>query len=92
MGDIKIDSKAFHDRLSRLTGAWKNDLRTKDGVFNGASSIIVMMGKVEEVPELHKNNAMHVSCLPPFLPSKAATAIAMQFAELRSDCENETDG
>lgn len=72
MGDIKIDSKAFHDRLSRFTGAWKNDLRSKDGVFNGASSVIVMMGKVEEVPELHKNNAMHVSRLSP-LPTTTPT-------------------
>ncbi|KAK2003195.1 FACT complex subunit [Colletotrichum falcatum] len=60
MAEIKIDSKAFHERLTRLAGAWKNDLRSKDGnIFHGASSIVVMMGKVEEVPELHKNNAMH---------------------------------
>ncbi|CCF32912.1 hypothetical protein CH063_05195 [Colletotrichum higginsianum] len=60
MAEIKIDSKAFHERVTRLAGAWKNDLRSKDGnIFHGASSIVVMMGKVEETPELHKNNAMH---------------------------------
>lgn len=65
MAEIKIDNKAFHERTSRLASAWKNDLRSKDGnIFHGASSIVVMMGKVEEVPELHKNNAMHVSRLP----------------------------
>ncbi len=62
MGDIKLDSKLFQERISHFATAWKNDLRTKDGLFGGAASFIVMMGKVEEAPELHKNNAMHVSC------------------------------
>lgn len=61
MAEIKIDSKAFQERVSHFATAWKNDLRSKDGQFGGANSIIVMMGKVEEVPEFHKNNAMHVS-------------------------------
>jgi nucleosome binding factor SPN SPT16 subunit len=61
MAEIKIDSKAFQERVSHFATAWKNDLRSKDGQFGGATSIIVMMGKVEEVPEFHKNNAMHVS-------------------------------
>ena len=64
MAEITIDSKLFQERISHFATAWKNDLRSKDGLFGGASSIVVMMGKVEEVPEFHKNNAMHVSrCL-----------------------------
>ncbi|KAK0388234.1 hypothetical protein NLU13_4479 [Sarocladium strictum] len=59
MAEIKIDSKIFQERVSHFATAWKNDLRSKDGQFGGATSIIVMMGKVEEVPEFHKNNAMH---------------------------------
>ena len=61
MAEIKIDSKIFQERVSHFATAWKNDLRSKDGQFGGANSIVVMMGKVEEVPEFHKNNAMHVS-------------------------------
>lgn len=63
MADIKIDSKLFQERVSHFATAWKNDLRSKDGLFNGATSILIMMGKMEEIPEFHKNNAMHVSCL-----------------------------
>lgn len=61
MAEVKIDSKLFQERISHFATAWKNDLRTKDGLFGGASSIVVMMGKMEEMPEFHKNNAMHVS-------------------------------
>ncbi|KAH6665916.1 FACT complex subunit SPT16 [Plectosphaerella plurivora] len=59
MAEIKIDSKLFQERISHFATAWKNDLRASHGLFNDASSILVMMGKVEEVPELHKNNAVH---------------------------------
>lgn len=64
MAEIKIDSKLFQERISHFVTAWKNDLRSKDGLFDGASSMIIMMGKVEEIPEFHKNNAMHVSERP----------------------------
>ena len=60
MAEIKIDSKVFQERISHFVTAWKNDLRSKDGLFGGASSLVIMMGKVEEVPEFHKNNAIHV--------------------------------
>lgn len=63
MAEIKIDSRLFQERISHFASAWKNDLRANHGVFHDAQSILVMMGKVEEVPELHKNNAMHVSRL-----------------------------
>ncbi|KKF95865.1 FACT complex subunit SPT16 [Ceratocystis platani] len=59
MGDIKIDSKSFHERISHFTGAWRNDLRSKDAVFNGASSIVILMGKAEDSGDFHKNNALH---------------------------------
>ncbi|KAH0527769.1 hypothetical protein TsFJ059_002714 [Trichoderma semiorbis] len=59
MAEIKIDSKLFQERLSHFVTAWKNDLRAKDGLFGGVSSFVIMMGKVEEVPEFHKNNAVH---------------------------------
>lgn len=63
MAEIKIDSKLFQERVSHFVGAWKNEKRaSENGVFAGVSSIVIMMGKVEESPEFHKNNAMHV-CL-----------------------------
>jgi nucleosome binding factor SPN SPT16 subunit len=61
MAEIKIDSKLFQERISHFATSWKNDLRSKDSVFGGASSVLIMMGKVEEAAEFHKNNAMHVS-------------------------------
>jgi nucleosome binding factor SPN SPT16 subunit len=62
MAEIKIDSKAFQERLSHFVTAWKADKRSGDALFAGASSIVILMGKVDEEPEFYKNNAMHV-CL-----------------------------
>ncbi|TLD21546.1 hypothetical protein PspLS_09193 [Pyricularia sp. CBS 133598] len=59
MAEIKIDGKLFQERASHFVNAWKADKRSGDALFGGASSIVVMMGKVEETPEYHKNNAMH---------------------------------
>ncbi|KAI0206769.1 FACT complex subunit SPT16 [Astrocystis sublimbata] len=60
MPDITIDAKLFHERVSHFVSTWKSDKRTSDnGVFQGVSSVVIMMGKVEEIPEFHKNNAMH---------------------------------
>ncbi|AEO56023.1 hypothetical protein MYCTH_2300442 [Thermothelomyces thermophilus ATCC 42464] len=59
MADIKIDSKTFQERLSHFITAWKSDKRSGDALFAGASSIVILMGKVDEEPEYHKNNAMH---------------------------------
>lgn len=61
MADIKIDAKVFQERISHFVNAWKADKRSGDALFNGASSILILMGKVTEEPELYKNNAMHVS-------------------------------
>lgn len=61
MADIKIDGKLFQERITHFINAWKADKRAGDGgVFGGVSSILIMMGKVEEIPEFQKNNAMHV--------------------------------
>ncbi|KAJ2981589.1 hypothetical protein NQ176_g1937 [Zarea fungicola] len=60
MAEIKIDSKLFQERINSFATSWKNDLRAKDGgLFQGATSLVLLMGKVEEIPEFHKNNAMH---------------------------------
>lgn len=63
MAEIKIDSGLFQERVSHFVGAWKNDLRSKEGPFNGASSIVILMGKPEDGQDFYKNNAMHVSVL-----------------------------
>lgn len=61
MADIKIDSKVFQERVSHFYNAWKADKRSGDALFGGVSSIVILMGKVDENPEFHKNNAIHVS-------------------------------
>lgn len=61
MGDqVKIDKTLFHDRLSLLHTTWKNDNRAKDGIFHGANSIVVVMGKAEEAGAYQKNGALQV--------------------------------
>ncbi|KAK3988283.1 FACT complex subunit-domain-containing protein [Cladorrhinum sp. PSN332] len=59
MAEIKIDSKVFQERISHFVNAWKADKRSGDALFQGASSVVILMGKVDEEPELYKNNAMH---------------------------------
>ncbi|EGS18632.1 uncharacterized protein CTHT_0052370 [Thermochaetoides thermophila DSM 1495] len=59
MADIKIDSKLFQERISHFISAWKADKRSGDALFGGVSSIVILMGKVDEEPEFYKNNAMH---------------------------------
>lgn len=65
---IKIDNKLFQERISHFINAWKADKRSGDALFGGASSIIIMMGKMEEAQGFQKNNAMHVCLLPHVLP------------------------
>jgi hypothetical protein len=60
---INIDGKLFQERITHFINAWKADKRSGDTLFNGASSILVNMGKVEENPQFHKSNAVHVSLL-----------------------------
>lgn len=76
---IKIDNKLFQERISHFVNAWKADKRSGDALFGGASSIIVMMGKMEEAQGFQKNNAMHVS-LAPFPPTP--NSIPSTFAKL----------
>jgi hypothetical protein len=61
MADIKIDKNLFQERLAHLISTWKADKRNGDALFNGANSILVLMGKSEEGANFQKNNAMHVS-------------------------------
>jgi nucleosome binding factor SPN SPT16 subunit len=61
MAEIKIDSQIFQERISHFVGAWKNDVRSKENYFNGASSIVILMGKPEDGQDFYKNNAVHVS-------------------------------
>ena len=62
--EVKIDKDLFHNRLSQLVSAWKNDKRsTSDALFGGVGSIVILLGKNEEVPIFHKNNALHVGHL-----------------------------
>ncbi|KAK8056634.1 FACT complex subunit [Apiospora rasikravindrae] len=56
--NVKIDGKLFQERINHFVGAWKNDKRAGDQVFSGVSSILIMMGKVDD-PVFHKNNSMH---------------------------------
>lgn len=58
---IVIDKHVFSSRLSNFIQAWKNDKRASNGVFNDASSIIILMGKANDDGAYLKNNAFHVS-------------------------------
>ena len=59
--EVKIEKDAFNSRLSHLISTWKNDKRqSNDALFGGVGSIVILMGKNEENPAFHKNNAMHV--------------------------------
>jgi nucleosome binding factor SPN SPT16 subunit len=60
MAEIKIDKTLFQERLSHFIAAWKADKRSGDALFNGASSILILMGKTEEAAQFQKNNAIHV--------------------------------
>lgn len=65
---IKIDNKLFQERISHFVNAWKADKRSGDALFGGASSILIMMGKMEEAQGFQKNNAMHVCLAPAAFP------------------------
>lgn len=75
MAEIKIDGKLFQERASHFVNAWKADKRSGDALFGGASSIVVMMGKVEETPEYHKNNAMHVRRIKRFTSTANSSSL-----------------
>jgi len=71
MADIKIDSKVFQERIAHFVNAWKADKRSGDALFQGASSILILMGKADNNSELHKNNAMHVRFHPRYATASA---------------------
>ena len=61
MGDeISIDSHVFHDRLSSFLNQWKNDKRAGEGLFNGADSIVLLVGKASETGTYSKTTAFQV--------------------------------
>jgi len=45
MAEIEIDKINFHERLSSFLAQWKSDKRSNDGVFGGANSICICVGK-----------------------------------------------
>ena len=59
-GGVQIDKDIFHDRLATFLAAWKNDKRSGDHVFAGASSFVLLMGKSEEASGFNKNGAFQV--------------------------------
>lgn len=59
MAEIKIDARLFHERLSHFINGWKADKRAGDALFNGASSILILMGRTEEGINFQKHNAIH---------------------------------
>ena len=64
MGDeITIDKVVFHDRLSSFINQWKNDRRAGDALFNGADSIVLLVGKASEANTYNKTTAFQVSQL-----------------------------
>ena len=59
--EVKIDKETFQNRLSHFMSSWRNDKRqSNDALFSGVGSIVVLMGRNEDNPSFHKNNAMHV--------------------------------
>ncbi|KAF2264458.1 SPT16-domain-containing protein [Lojkania enalia] len=46
--EIVIDKQLFHERLNNFMTKWKADKRSGDQIFNGAGSIIAVVGKASE--------------------------------------------
>lgn len=59
--EIVIDKTTFFNRLSNLYSTWKTDKRTGNALFDGAGSLVILMGKTDEENSFQKSNAMHVS-------------------------------
>ena len=78
-----IDKNQFHERLSSIITQLKADKRSGDQLYNGASSITIVMGKSDEASGFSKASAMQVrnhgrACAPQFLltvcPSSGSSA------------------
>jgi nucleosome binding factor SPN SPT16 subunit len=57
MSEITIEKDTFHDRLSSFISHWKSDKRAADGIFNGANSILVPVGKANESSDTYSKTA-----------------------------------
>ncbi|TKA65846.1 FACT complex subunit spt16 [Cryomyces minteri] len=55
--EVTVDKQAFHDHLSSFISQWKADKRSGDTLFGGVGSIVLVVGKAEEIPGFQKNNA-----------------------------------
>lgn len=58
---VKIDRQEFNERVDKLLTAWRADKRSGDGLFGGASSLVIVAGKADEIVSFQKSNAIHVS-------------------------------
>ena len=58
--EVKVDKQVFHDRLGQLISAWKADRRSGDALFGGVGSMVILLGKAEEIQGFQKANALHV--------------------------------
>ncbi|KAF2214519.1 hypothetical protein CERZMDRAFT_95783 [Cercospora zeae-maydis SCOH1-5] len=56
--EVSIDKAQFHNRLSSLITAWKNDKRSGNNVYGDVGSIVVCMGKSDEAAGFHKANGL----------------------------------
>ncbi|MCJ1250008.1 FACT complex subunit spt16 [Trapelia coarctata] len=57
--EVKVDKQVFHDRLGPLISAWKADRRSGDALFGGVGSMVILLGKAEEIQGFQKANALH---------------------------------
>jgi nucleosome binding factor SPN SPT16 subunit len=60
--EIAIDKQLFHERLGSLVSKWKNDKRSGDQIFQGASAIAAVVGKASDPGSYLKPAAFQV-CL-----------------------------
>lgn len=85
--EVKIDKDNFQSRLSHFISAWKTDKRqSNDALFGGVGSIVVLMGRNEENPSFHKNNAMHVCKADDASGPRADSTVTVLAARLRISC------
>ena len=56
-----IEKAIFQDRLGQFISAWKADKRSGDALFGGVGSIVILLGRAEDMA-YQKSNAMHVRC------------------------------
>ena len=61
--EIVIEKDLFHTRLSNFLTQWKNDKRQSDGLFQGADSLVILVGKASDGAYV-KSTAFQVSYPP----------------------------